>query len=73
MPTMLTLIRLVSTTCFNCKATPTKDINYSCFRTCLAKYMGSLSCHITALVITSLRGGHTHTDTHTQFTDKINL
>ena len=49
--------------------------------------MGSISRHITSVVITSVRGGHTdintdtqtdrqtdrQTDTHTHFVDKINL
>ena len=32
--------------------------------TCLTNHMGSIPCHITALVISSLNGGCTHTQTH---------
>ena len=59
----------VSTMHFNCKAIPTNDTDYSChikavYRTCLTNHIGSISHHITLLIITSLRDGHTHTCTH---------
>ena len=56
---------LVYTMRTNSKATPINNNDYSCCRTCLANRMGSISCHITPLVINSLGGGHTHTNTHT--------
>jgi len=34
-------------------------------KTCLTNHKGSISHHITPLVINSLRGGHTNTHTHT--------
>jgi len=53
------------------KATPTnytihQDFNYHINeretpKTCLTNHKGSISHHITLLVINSLRGGHTHT------------
>ena len=49
---------------------PTNDIDYNCHikamhRTYLTNHMGSISHHITPLVINNLGGGHTHTHTHT--------
>ena len=40
--------------------TPTNDTDYNCHRTYLTNHMGSISHHITPLVINSLGGGHTH-------------
>ena len=44
-------------------------------KTCLTNHKGSISHHITPLVINSLGGGHSHTHTHkhTQITDKSNF
>ena len=43
--------------------------------TLLTNHLGSISRHITPLVITILRGGHTetHRDTNIHFTGKINV
>ena len=63
------LIRLVSVTHFKSKATPTNDTDYSChvkgIEFVQPNNMWSISCHITLLVINSLRGGHTHKHTNT--------
>ena len=52
----------------NAKATPIND-------TCLTNRMGSVSCHITPLVINSLGGRHTrkHTHTHTDDPHRFNF
>ena len=39
------------------------QLPYKSHRTYLTNHMGSLSHHITALAINSLRGGHTHKHT----------
>ena len=56
---------LVCTTRTNSKVTLINDNDYSCCRTCLTNRMGSISRHITLLVINNLGGGHTHTHIHT--------
>ena len=38
---------------------------YKGCRACLTNHMGSISCHVTLLVNSSLAGRHTHTNTHT--------
>ena len=38
---------------------------YNSCRTCLTNRIGFISCHITSLVINSLRGRHTYTQTRT--------
>ena len=53
------------------RATPFSNNDYICHvanscRTYLTNCMGSISCHITPLIINSLGGGHTQTHTHTQ-------
>ena len=60
----------VSTMRMETYATPTKDIDYSCYvykshRTYLTNHMGSIPRHIKPLVINSLGGRHTHINTHT--------
>ena len=55
----------------NATATRINDNDYSCpiansCKTCLTNHMGSISYHITPLVINSLGGRHTHTHTHTR-------
>ena len=67
----LTLIRLVSMMLINAKAMSTNNTDYSCYvyKSCRANLtVGSLSCHITPLVNSSLGGIHTHmhTDVHRQ-------
>ena len=49
---------LLSTMCFNCKATSTNDTNYSCHTKAVKL--------VTPLVVTSLGGGHTDTNTLAQ-------
>ena len=41
------------------------QLPYKSHRTYLTNHMWSISHHITPLVINSLRGGHTHINTHT--------
>jgi len=67
------------------KVTPTDyrvHHNFNCYineretpKTCLTNHKGSISHHITLLVINSLGGGHTNTQihTHTHITDKSNF
>ena len=73
----LTAIRLVSTTCFNSKAIPTNDTDYSChihksFRTHLTNHTRFISClggrntHTHACT-------HAHTHTHNDFPDKSKI
>ena len=71
---------LVSTTCFNSKATPTNDINHSYHiwivvvqLVFLATHMGFISHHIIALVIYSLEGRHTRTHIYTHIHTHINV
>ena len=40
-------------------------MSYKSHRTYLINHVGSISHHITPLVIKSLEGGHTHKHTHT--------
>jgi len=65
------------------KATPTNytirfDFNYHINKretpkTYLINHKGSISHHITPLVINNLGGRHTHTHTHTDIADKSNF
>ena len=64
-----TLIRLVLMICFNCKATPNDDPDFSChiyLYNFLTNHMGSISCQITPLAINSLGSGHTNTHINIQ-------
>ena len=59
---------LVSTTCTNSKDTPLSNNDYSYHITAielvLTNHIGSISRHITSLVINSLRNGYTHKHTY---------
>ena len=55
----LTLIKLVSTTHFNCKTTPTNDTDYSCSMKPIELFNQSYGFNIMPLVIDSL-GVDTH-------------
>ena len=56
---------LVSMMCFNSKATPTTDNNYSWhIKVVELVYNQSYRVHIMQQIINSLRGGHTNTHTH---------
>ena len=48
-------------------------IKYKSHKTYLTNHMGSISHHITPLVINSLRGRHTHTTTHTDIRGQSNF
>ena len=71
----LTLIGLVSMTLMDAYVTPTNNIDYSCLikaiELVLTNHMGSISHHITPLVINSLGDGHTHARIQT-FADRSN-
>ena len=63
---VLTLIGLVSTTRMDAYVMPMHyryrlQLSYISHRTYLTNHIGSISHHITPLVINSLGGGHTHT------------
>ena len=69
-------MEFVSTTHTNSKATPINDNDYSCHnynscRTYLTNNMGSISCHITPLVINSLGSGHTQAHIQTSAQDQF--
>ena len=61
----------------NAKTAPTNKTNYSshtkAIEFVLTNHVEFISCHITPLVINSLRGRHTHTNTRTDFPDKSNF
>ena len=59
-----TVIRLVSMVHFNCKATPTNDIDYSCHIKAAELVKLIIWVYIMSLVITSFEGRHTDTHTH---------
>ena len=69
----LTLIRLIFMMCFNCKAMPTNNMDYSCHyrscRSCLTDHLGSMSHHITPHYYQ--RQTHKHTHTHKLWTRLI--
>ena len=54
------------------KATPTTIPSYESYRTYSTNHMGSISHHITPLVINSLRA-HTHTHTHTNIHTDVSI
>ena len=63
-----TLAYSVFTTPMDAYAAPTNDIDYSCHinhGTYSTNHMGSISHHITPLVINSLGGRHTHKHANT--------
>ena len=51
--------------CTNAKATPINDNDYSCHITAVDLFNQLYEVHITPLIISSLGGRDTYTDTHT--------
>ena len=58
------LIRLFFTKCINAKATPTNNTDYSFYIEAVELVQPIIWEHMKALVINTLRGTNTHTQTH---------